>query len=118
MIKPTVGNIVLFTPLETDVNAFSATNQPLAAIIAHVWSDNMVNLAIFDGNGLAFNRISVPFIQDGDPAILAGGFYCQPWTYREIKADETADLKDSDSAGASSSASAESGIDLAGKVSD
>jgi len=48
MTKPTVGRIVHFY---RDSAAFHDGNPPQAAIIAHVWTDTCVNLAIFDGNG-------------------------------------------------------------------
>ena len=60
MIKPTVGRVVWFYP------AGSANKeQPLAAIIAHVWSDTCVNLAVFDANGISSNQTSV-FLWPGE----------------------------------------------------
>ncbi len=47
-LTPTVGRVVWYYP-----KGWRAGEQPLAAIIAHVWSDRCVNLAIFDANGKA-----------------------------------------------------------------
>jgi hypothetical protein len=59
MIKPTIGRVVWFHPAGS-----SPEEQPNAAIIAHVWSDTCVNLAIFDANGAASNQTSVFLYQD------------------------------------------------------
>jgi hypothetical protein len=40
--------------------------DPLAAIIAAVWSARCVNLAVFDANGGVFNRTSVVLVQPED----------------------------------------------------
>jgi hypothetical protein len=56
MITPQVGMPVLYHPHPDD--HFGA-GTPLAAVITHVWSDSMVNLVIFDQNGLAQNRTSI-----------------------------------------------------------
>ena len=62
MIKPTIGRVVWFWPYSRE-----AITQPLAALIAWVHSDAVVNLAIFDVNGQATNRTSVPLYQgEGD----------------------------------------------------
>jgi hypothetical protein len=60
MIKPTNGRVVWFHPAGS-----SPEEQPNAAIIAHVWSDTCVNLAIFDHNGAASNQTSVFLYQGG-----------------------------------------------------
>lgn len=41
----------------------SLKGGPLAAIITHVHGPNMVNLAVFDANGVASGRTSVHFVQ-------------------------------------------------------
>ena len=60
MIKPTVGRVVWYHPAGS-----TAAEQPLAAIVARVWSDTCVNLAVFDSNGAASNQTSV-FLFQGD----------------------------------------------------
>jgi hypothetical protein len=64
MIQPTVGRVVWYHPSKSDPG-FDGTQNPLAAIVAHVWTDSCVNLAIFDRNGCTFNRTSV-FLYQGD----------------------------------------------------
>lgn len=80
MIKPTVGRVVWFHPKGQSVND---AKQPLAAIVAHVWSDTCVNLAIFDANGvpMASPPTSVLLIQDDNP-IPSGGLYCTWMPYQ------------------------------------
>lgn len=60
MITPTVGRVVWYW---SDIGM----NQPHAALIAHVWSDTCVNLAVFDANGRAYNKTSVLLVQEGNP---------------------------------------------------
>lgn len=60
MIKPTIGRVVWFWP------GLANEGQPQAAIVAHVWSDTCVNLAVFDANGNASGRTSVLLHQDGN----------------------------------------------------
>ena len=58
MIKPTIGRVVWYWP---NVEA----TQPQAAIVAWVWSDTCVNLAVFNANGVAESKTSV-FLYQGD----------------------------------------------------
>jgi hypothetical protein len=60
MIKPTVGRVVWYRP-----NG-AIDKQPHAALITHVWSENCVNLAIFDSDGHPYQRTSVTLLQAGD----------------------------------------------------
>lgn len=41
---------------DTDGIKVRDTTQPYAAIVAHVWSDSLVNLTVFDANGNARSR--------------------------------------------------------------
>lgn len=63
MIKPTVGRVVWYHPCETDPGP-NPSDQPLCALVAHVWSDTCVNLAIFDANGSTYSKTSVLLLQD------------------------------------------------------
>lgn len=48
--KPSVGRIVDFHPLESDISA-SSKGQPFPAVITHVWGNECVNLHVFsDGS--------------------------------------------------------------------
>ena len=85
MIKPTVGRVVWYTPSTYDHEKMAAAQpQPLAAIVAHVWSDTCVNLAVFDANGIAHNRTSVLLVQD-DAARPDAGF-CEWMPYQKGQA--------------------------------
>lgn len=65
MIKPTVGRVVWFRHFKGDPGfAKNDTDQPLAAIVAYVWADDMVNLVVFDHNGVSWPRTSVKLVQD------------------------------------------------------
>lgn len=75
MIKPELGMPVLYHQQAGD---HFAGGETLAATITRVWSDGMVNLTVFDGDGLAQNRTSVLLHQgdDGQPNPV-GGRWCQ-----------------------------------------
>lgn len=85
-ITPTVGRVVWFTPATQD-ELRPNNHQPLAAIIAHVWSDTCVNLAVFDANGANHSRTSVYLAQDDMPRPGAG--FCQWMPYQKGQAAKT-----------------------------
>jgi hypothetical protein len=86
MIKPSIGRVVWFYPAGYN----PTTDQPLAALIAHVWSDTCVNLAIFDANGVPYPSppTSVLLIQDDGP-VPTGGLYCAWMPYQLGQAART-----------------------------
>ena len=90
MIKPTVGRVVLFTPAKSDPMA-TIDGQPCAAIIAGVFSDTCVNLAVFDANGANHSRTSVPLIQDDNPK--PDGYYAEWMPYQKGQAAKTEELE-------------------------
>ncbi len=57
-MKPSIGRTVLFHP---------TPGPTQAAIIAHVHSDTLVNLTVFDSNGVPSGRTSVPFVGIDQP---------------------------------------------------
>ena len=65
MIKPTVGRVVWFYPQKG--NGPDPQGQPLAAVIAHVWGDEMVNLMVIDANGVPSSETSVSLFQGEGP---------------------------------------------------
>lgn len=88
IIKPTIGRIVWFHPSEVTGEAGFALHgngQPYAAIIAHVHGDRMLNLTVFDANGVPHSRTSVWLVQDGD-AVPQCGYYCEWMPYQKGQA--------------------------------
>lgn len=83
MIKPTVGRVVWYRPNETDAITLGVGlgRQPLAAHVAYVHSDTMVNLMVIDPNGYPRSRTSVRLMQEGLPA-LAGESFCEWMPYQ------------------------------------
>ena len=72
MIKPTVGRVVDFWP-QKEPDAAKA-EQPNAALIVDVWGDRMVNLVVFDSNGIPRGETSVTLLQDDDVPNAYGRF--------------------------------------------
>lgn len=64
-IQPTPGRVVWYYPAPHDGIA-QLNGQPLAAIVAGVHNDNLVNLAVFDAYGNAQQRSSVHLVQPGE----------------------------------------------------
>lgn len=90
MIKPTVGRIVYYIPpAEQDPAYHISTNgtEPLAAIVACVHSDTMLNLAVFDCNGTPHARTSVPLVQPNE-ATPEHGDYCYWMPYQVTQASQ------------------------------
>ena len=90
MIKPAAGRVVLFTPAANDAIRRNG-DQKLAAIIASVWSDTCVNLAVFDANGIPTSRTSVFLVQDAAPA--PESCYCEWMDYQKGQARKTEELE-------------------------
>lgn len=84
MITPTVGRIVWYTPPATSPFYGDA---PLPAIIARVWSDTCVNLAIFNPNGspMIDPPTSVLLVQPENER-PSGGNFCEWMPYQMKKA--------------------------------
>lgn len=62
VISPTPGRVVWFYPAPHDGLA-TLNGQPLAAIVAGVHNDNLVNLAVFDAYGNTQQRSNVHLVQ-------------------------------------------------------
>lgn len=86
VITPTVGRVVWFYPFENDPGP-SPGGQPLAAIIAHVWSDSCVNLMVLDANGKTYNKTSVLLVQEDSPRPDVG--FCEWMPYQKGQASKT-----------------------------
>ena len=86
MIKPTIGRVVWYHPQNAEPD-----DQPNAALVAYVWSDTLVNLAVFDSNGSAYNKSSVFLYQgDGEPPSSS---YCEWMPYQQGQAAKTEALE-------------------------
>lgn len=90
MITPTVGRIVWYYPFPNDPGP-SPGGQPLAAVVAHVWSDTCVNLAVMDANGATYNRTSVLLVQEGNARPDVG--FCEWMPYQKGQAAKTEALE-------------------------
>jgi hypothetical protein len=88
MIQPTIGRVVWFTPSSNSGSEDFAPGAPLAAIVAHVHGDRMVNLAVFDANGVAHSRTSVTLLQDDDTP-PEGGYFAEWMPYQKGQAAKT-----------------------------
>lgn len=96
MITPTVGRVVWFHPsINTGEAGFAyhGGGQPLAAIIAHVQGDRMVNLTVFDSNGVPHGRTSVRLLQGDEPHTPPNGYYCEWMPYQKGQAAKTEALE-------------------------
>ena len=86
MIKPTIGSVVWYHPPDS-----ASTQQPLAALVAYVWSDNCVNLAVFSPTGVATNVTSVYLFQgDGESPVYS---YAEWMPYQKDQAVKTETLE-------------------------
>lgn len=70
VITPAPGRVVWYYPSQDEINAkafaYGDPTKPLAATVAYVWHDRMVNLSVLDQNGTQFRRTSVLLVQPGD----------------------------------------------------
>jgi hypothetical protein len=78
IIKPTVGRVLHFWPHKA-----ARGEQPLAAMVAYVWNDYMVNLMVIDRNGRTSHHTSVTLVQFQDAMLVVAneGPYCE-WPAR------------------------------------
>lgn len=91
IIKPTVGRVVWFHPYVNSAEAGFARHQdgqPYAAIVTHVWNGRLVNLSVFDADGVAHSRTSVELVQGYD-TVPGNGFYCEWMPYQKGQAAKT-----------------------------
>ena len=74
LITPTVGRVVWFYP--NGLRDVLTNAQPHAALVTYVHGDRMVNLAIFNADGVSYNRTSVVLVQEGDNNPDSWAFCC------------------------------------------
>lgn len=87
LIKPTVGRVVWYWPslatLTVRCMFSNDPTQPMAAHIAYVWHDRMVNLVAYDHEGNVHALPSVSLIQPGED-VPEGRDFCQ-WMPHQVK---------------------------------
>lgn len=87
LIKPTVGRVVWYWPSLATMNVHdmfsNEPTQPMAAHVAYVWHDRMVNLVAYDHKGKVHALPSVSLIQPGDD-VPEGRDFCQ-WMPHQVK---------------------------------
>jgi hypothetical protein len=89
VIKPTVGRVVWFW--DSARTAEHPDGEPLAAIIARVWSDTCVNLCVLDSNGTPTVRTSATLYQgEGE---RPGGAHAEWMPYQLGQAAKTQQLE-------------------------
>lgn len=86
MIKPTVGRVVLYRPTEEERDDIRH-----AAIVTMVQHDEMVNLAIFDHNGIPYSCQNVQLVQDDEDECMAGE--CEWMPYQKGQAARNEELE-------------------------
>ena len=89
MIKPTVGRVVLFHP--AFIQDSGTNEETCAAIVVYVWSDELVNLAVFDSNGVCRAETSVALFQ-GD-GVRPSDRYAEWMPYQQGQAAKTEALE-------------------------
>lgn len=91
MIEPTNGRIVLFHPGPFFQGRVIDKDEPLAAIVCHVFDSRTVNLTVFDHTGFPCQASSVQLLQDGDVPI--GEQYAEWMPYQKGQAAKTEALE-------------------------
>lgn len=87
MIKPTVGRVLLFFPsfsYLTQRGMEHTPGQPMAATVAYVHNERLVNLSVVDHDGNQFGVREVPLIQEGEP-LPADSKYHAEWMPYQVK---------------------------------
>jgi hypothetical protein len=91
-IQPTHGRVVLYHPSDFDRRVMTIeSSKPLAAIIAHVVNDDVVNLCVFDSWGMPYGRQSVRLHHGDGPCDAAS--YCEWMPYQKGQAAKTEALE-------------------------
>lgn len=98
-IQPTVGRVVLFHPGPFFQGAKASPGEPLPAMVARVWSDEMINVGGFDANGVPFSATSVKLLKDGE-APPEGQHYAEWMPYQKGQAAKTEALQQAAGGGA------------------
>lgn len=89
MTHPAPGRVVWYYPGHDSSICQASNGDPLAAIVARVWGDRMVNLAVFDANGVPVSRTSVKLLQDDDAPDFDGQPHAAWMPYQKGQAAKT-----------------------------
>jgi len=97
LIPPTPGRVVWYYPSQHEIDAKQIAiydqGQPLAATVAYVFSDRLVNLSVVDQAGAQFRRTSVQLLQEDDPVPhTSEGPYAAWMPYQLGQAKQAADV--------------------------
>lgn len=92
VIKPTVGRVVLYWPRNFEGGMKISDDQPMAATVAYVWNDRLVNLSVKDHRGNVHGLLSVKLIQPEDDRLEGGGF-CEWMEFQKGQAGKTEALE-------------------------
>lgn len=92
MIKPTPGRVVWYWPCADDPTP-KFTGEPLAAHIARVKGDRLVNLMVISADGLIYGRHDVLLVQEGDERPVKVGRFCEWMPYQKGQAAKTEQLE-------------------------
>lgn len=94
MIKPGVGRVVHFWPgPQASQLLQSSDGQPLAAIIAHVWTDRLINVMVINTRGITVGVERVVLLQDDDQGPKGKVSYCEWMDYQKGQAAKTEQLE-------------------------
>jgi len=92
MISPTPGRVVWYMP-GAERAALGGGDDVLAAIVAYVHTDRLVNLAVFDVNGNVHSRTSVKLLQDDEQEDYLGQPHAVWMPYQKGQAAKTEQLQ-------------------------
>lgn len=88
LIKPEIGRTLYFHANGTQPHAARAgAGGPLAAKIVHVHGERMVNLVVWDANGVSFAVTSVELAHPEDATADRAGFFAawMPWQIEQAE---------------------------------
>lgn len=94
MIKPTVGRVVWFRPDSYNQRELARYDheQPMAATVAFVHTDRVINISVVDHAGQQHSYPSVTLVQDGD-VIPSTGPFCEWMPFQKGQAVRTEQLE-------------------------
>lgn len=73
-IAPSIGRVVWYFPSGHDTIEQGPDGQPLAAMVAYVWPDGSINIAVHDWHGYPWSRSKVRLVQDGEEVPEGSGY--------------------------------------------